>query len=238
MTARTAPKTILFVVSAANHWTLKDGTRHPTGYWGEELAVPHQVLREAGHRVVLATPQGKAPTLDAVSMSWKGGTLGKRHQVADELLSIKGELARPLPLENVRAEDYDAVFYPGGHGPLEDLSADAVSGRLLVDMQQAGKPVALVCHAPAALLAAPPVNGRWPFAGYRLTGFSNAEEALNGLASKAKWLLEDRLRELGADYVRGPLPTLPFVVRDRNLYTGQNPASSEGLARRLVEALA
>lgn len=232
-------KRILFVVSAADHWTLEDGTRRPTGYWGEELAIPHKIFSEAGFQVTLATPGGKAPTLDRVSMSWKAGTLKKRHEVADYLLSIKEQLEPPLPLETVRAEDYDLVFYPGGHGPMEDLSHDSFSGRLLTTVLHSGKPLALLCHAPAAMLAARNDDGSWPFAGYQLTGFSNTEERLNGLsvASRAKWLLEDRLRENGARYASGPLPMLPFVVHDRNLYTGQNPASSEKLARRLVEVL-
>lgn len=229
---------ILFVVSAADHWTLEDGTKHPTGYWGEELAIPHKIFSEAGYQVTLATPGGKAPTLDRVSMSWKAGTLKKRHEVADYLLSIREQLARPVPLETARAEDYALVFYPGGHGPMEDLSHDGVSGQLLTTVLHSGKPLALLCHAPAAMLAARNADGSWPFAGYRLTGFSNTEERLNGISvsSKARWLLEDRLRENGASYESG-FPMLPFVVSDRNLYTGQNPASSEKLARRLVEVL-
>lgn len=232
-----APKKVLFVVSAADHWTLKDGTKHPTGYWGEELAVPHRILSEAGHRITLATPGGVAPTLDKLSMSWKAGTLGKRHEVADYLLSIKADLENPTALESVNVDGFDLVFYPGGHGPMEDLARNETSGQLLTRALHSGKPLALLCHAPAALLAAREADGSWPFAGYRMTGFSNAEEGLNGFAGQARWLLEDRLVENGAQYQKGALPMLPFVTRDRNLYTGQNPASSERLARQLVEAL-
>lgn len=230
-------KNILFVVSAADHLTLKDGSKYPTGYWAEELAVPHKIFSEAGYRVTLATPAGRAPTLDRTSMSWKAGTLSKRHEIADYLLSIKAQLERPVPLETINPDDYALVFYPGGHGPMEDLVQDGISGELLTHFLHSGKPLGLVCHGPAALLAARNDDGSWPFAGYHLTGFSNTEERLNALAHKVKWLLEDRLRDQGAAYESGLLPMLPFVLRDRNVYTGQNPASSEPLARRLLDVL-
>lgn len=236
MTTPTNSKKILFVVSAAYFWTLKDGTRHPTGYWAEELAVPHQIFSEAGYQVTLATPAGGVPRLDRTSMSWKGGTLTKRHELADYLLSIKPQLQHPVPLETVNPEDYALVFYPGGHGPMEDLAHNETSGQLLTQMLHSGRPLALLCHAPAAMLAAKNPDGSWPFAGYHLTGFSNPEEWMSGLAHRAKWLLEDLLREQGAVYEKG-LPMLSHVVKDRNLYTGQNPASSEDLARKLVEEL-
>jgi putative intracellular protease/amidase len=121
---------------------------------------------------------------------------------------------------------------------MEDLAYDPVSGALLTRVLRSGKPLALLCHAPAATLAAENEDGTWPFAGYRMSGLSNTEEKLNSFGRKAPWFLEDRLREGGADYVKAPLPLLPFVVVDRNLYTGQNPTSSERLAKRLVGDLA
>ncbi|MEV6840533.1 type 1 glutamine amidotransferase domain-containing protein [Streptomyces sp. NPDC051133] len=228
---------VLFVVSAADHWTLNDGTKHPSGFWGEELAMPHKIFTEAGWHVTIATPGGTAPTLDRLSMSRTAGLPSKLREVARYLDSIQAALNRPEALENIDPDEFDLVFYPGGHGPMEDLAYDPGSGALLTRVLRSGKPLALLCHAPAATLAARDADGTWPFAGYRMTGLSNAEEKLNGFGRKAPWFLEDRLRDEGANYVKGRLPLLPFVVVDRNLYTGQNPTSSERLARRLVADL-
>ncbi|MET7640660.1 type 1 glutamine amidotransferase domain-containing protein [Streptomyces sp. NPDC005438] len=228
---------VLFVVSAADRWTLKDGEVHPSGYWGEELAMPHRAFRQAGWEITLATPGGRKPTLDQLSMSRTAGLPGKLREVARYLDSLQAELDSPRSLAEVDPDDYDLVFYPGGHGPMEDLAVDPVSGALLTRTLHSGKPLALLCHAPAATLAARDEDGSWPFDGYRMTGLSNLEEKLNSFGRKASWLLEDRLRENGADYRKGRLPLRPFVVVDRNLYTGQNPASSEALAQRLVEDL-
>ncbi|ROP55549.1 type 1 glutamine amidotransferase domain-containing protein [Streptomyces sp. PanSC9] len=230
--------TVLFVVSAADHWTLNDGTKHPSGFWGEELAMPHKIFDDAGWDITIATPRGKAPTLDRLSMSRTAGLPSKLREVARYLDSIQNQLGSPEALENVDPTQFDVVFYPGGHGPMEDLAHDPVSGALLTRVLRSGKPLALLCHAPAATLAAENEDGTWPFAGYRMTGLSNTEEKLNSFGRKAPWFLEDRLREEGADYVKARLPLLPFVVVDRNLYTGQNPTSSERLAKRLVTDLA
>ncbi|MFI8348109.1 type 1 glutamine amidotransferase domain-containing protein [Streptomyces sp. NPDC085596] len=228
---------VLFVVSAADHWTLDDGTNHPSGYWGEELAMPHKIFSEAGWEITIATPGGKPPTLDRLSMSRTAGLPGKLREVGRYLESIQPELDSPRPLDGVDPAEYDLVFYPGGHGPMEDLAYDEVSGALLTRVLRSGRPLALLCHAPAATLASRNADGSWPFAGYRMTGLSNTEEKLNSFGRKAPWLLEDRLRELGADYSKARLPLLPYVVVDRNLYTGQNPVSSERLAKRLVSDL-
>lgn len=230
--------TVLFVVSAADHWTLNDGTKHPSGFWGEELAMPHKIFSEAGWDITLATPGGKAPTLDRLSMSRTAGLPSKLREVARYLDTIQSLLDTPEALETIDPGDFDAVFYPGGHGPMEDLAYDPVSGALLTRVLHSGKPLALLCHAPAATLAARNADGTWPFSGYRMTGLSTTEEKLNSFGRKAPWFLEDRLREGGAEYVKARLPLLPFVVVDRNLYTGQNPTSSERLARRLVTDLA
>lgn len=131
---------------------------------------------------------------------------------------------------------FDLVFYSGGHGPMEDLAVDEVSGALLTRRLASGRPLALLCHAPAAALAARNPDGSWPFADYRMTGLSNREERLNPFAWKAKWLLEDRLKQAGADYSKG-LPLRPHIVRDRHLWTGQNPQSSHRLATRLIAEL-
>ncbi|MFG3429130.1 type 1 glutamine amidotransferase domain-containing protein [Streptomyces californicus] len=224
----------LFVVSAADRWTLRDGEAHPSGYWGEELAVPHKVFTEAGWDVTIATPGGKAPTLDRLSMSKTAGWPSKLREVAAYLDGIDAELRRPRVLAEIDPDEFDVVFYPGGHGPMEDLAVDPVSGALLTRFLASGKPLALLCHAPAAAFAARNEDGSWPFTGYRMTGLSNLEEKFNSFGRKAIWLLEDRLRESGAVYSKARLPLRPYVVVDRNLYTGQNPPSSESLAERVV----
>ncbi|MCX0242664.1 type 1 glutamine amidotransferase domain-containing protein [Streptomyces drozdowiczii] len=225
---------VLFVVSAADRWTLRDGEVHPSGFWGEELAMPHKIFSRAGWEITLATPGGKVPTLDRLSMSRTAGRPSKLREVAAYLEFIRGDLHNPRNLGDIDPDDFDVVFYPGGHGPMEDLSVDPVSGALLTRVLASGKPLALLCHAPAAAFAARGEDGSWPFAGYRMTGLSNLEEKFNSFGRKAVWLLEDRLRESGAAYSKALLPLRPYVVVDRNLYTGQNPSSSERLAERLV----
>ncbi|GAA3941981.1 type 1 glutamine amidotransferase domain-containing protein [Streptomyces gulbargensis] len=227
---------ILFVMSGADHWTLADGTRHPTGFWAEEAVAPYEAFTAAGHEIVVATPGGVVPTVDKASLAPEvnGGRQGA-DRVAAALDSMK-ELRRPLALEDVRLDDYAAVFYPGGHGPMEDLAVDATSGRLLVDVLRSGKPLAVVCHGPAALLAATTEDGANAFAGYRVTAFTNAEEAQGGLADRAKWLLETRLVDAGLE-VRTGEPWAPHVIEDRALLTGQNPASSAPLAAELLKKL-
>lgn len=230
---------ILMVLTGADSWTLKDGTKHPTGFWAEEAVVPYQALKAAGHEVAVATPGGVVPTPDAASVSAQSapgddGEDGAR-RMADALAAMT-ELRAPLVLADVSVEDYDAVLYPGGHGPMEDLAEDADSGRLLTAALASGKPLAVVCHGPAALLAAHDADGTSAFAGYRVAAFTNEEEIQGGLADKAKWLLEDRLAADGV-VVDKAAPWTPHVIVDRNLITGQNPMSSAPLAAELLKAL-
>jgi putative intracellular protease/amidase len=225
---------VLIVVSAADRWTLSDGTSHPSGYWAEELAEPHRIFAAAGWDITIATPGGVAPTVDGLSLGMAGGLPAKTRAVADYLRRHESALTHPKALGNVDPSDYDVVFYPGGHGPMEDLAVDADSGQILTAVLDSGRPLALLCHAPAATLAARREDGTWPFTGYRMTALSNTEERLNRFARKAKWLLQDRLIESGATYRKGRLPLRPFLQIDRNLYTGQNPASSAMLAHKLV----
>ncbi|PRY39906.1 type 1 glutamine amidotransferase domain-containing protein [Umezawaea tangerina] len=227
---------VLFVMTGVDYWTLKDGTRHPTGYWAEEFVAPYVALTGAGHEITVATPGAVVPTVDQASLTpdMAGG-----EEIAKELGAVIDsaiELAMPVELKDVRLADYAAVYYPGGHGPMEDLAVDADSGRLLVEALASGKPLAVVCHAPAALLATRDENGTSPFAGYQVTGFTNDEEAATGLAPKAKWLLEDELAKLGVRFSRGE-SWAPYTVVDRNLYTGQNPASAAKLAKELLAVL-
>ncbi|MGW1814313.1 type 1 glutamine amidotransferase domain-containing protein [Streptomyces sp. NPDC002125] len=228
---------VLFVLTGADHWTLNDGTTHPTGFWAEELAAPHRVFTQAGYDITVATPGGVAPTVDAASLAAEAnGGQEQADAIASYLASIDETLRIPARLEDTVPTSYDIVFYPGGHGPMEDLAVNEASGRLLTAALDSGTHVAVLCHAPAALLAARREDGSWPFAGYRLTGFSNAEETQAGFAAKAPWLLENRLVELGAQYSAAE-PWAVHTVHDRNLHTGQNPASSEQLAREIVAAL-
>ena len=153
-----------------------------------------------------------------------------------EALDAFTALREPVALENVELADYDAVFYPGGHGPMEDLSGNADSARLLTRALETGTPLGIVCHAPAALLATAGADGASPFSGFRLTGFSNTEEQQVGLADQAPWLLQNRLVALGTNYQEGD-PWEPHVVVDRTLHTGQNPASSAPLAEGMLDVL-
>ncbi|MFD9904850.1 type 1 glutamine amidotransferase domain-containing protein [Streptomyces sp. NPDC059063] len=227
---------ILYVMTGAEHWTLADGTKHPTGFWAEEAVAPYAAFRAAGHDIVVATPGGVVPTVDRASLAPEanGGQEGADRVTA--ALAAFTELTAPLRLEDVDPADYAAVFYPGGHGPMEDLAVDATSGELLTLALESGTPLAVVCHASAALLAATKDDGTNAFAGYRLTGFTNAEETQAGLADKAAWLLQDRLVAAGADFVAGE-PWASHVVVDRNLVTGQNPASSAAVAAELLKKL-
>ncbi|MYY06870.1 type 1 glutamine amidotransferase domain-containing protein [Streptomyces sp. ATexAB-D23] len=227
---------ILFVVTGADHWTLADGTEHPTGFWAEEIVAPYEAFEAAGHEIVVATPGGVVPTVDRGSLAPE---FNDGQENADRMAAaVAGmtELEHPLRVEDIDPADYAAVFYPGGHGPMEDLAVNADSGRLLNRALESGMPLGIVCHAPAAVLAATDDGGGHTFAGYRLTGFTNAEESQAGFADRAKWLLQDRLVEIGADFQEGE-PWAPHVVVDRNLVTGQNPASAGPLAGELLKRL-
>ncbi|HEX2142883.1 MAG TPA: type 1 glutamine amidotransferase domain-containing protein [Glycomyces sp.] len=225
---------ILFIMTGADEWTLADGSKHTTGYWAEEAVVPLEAFKAAGHEVTVATPGGVVPKPDASSLTddANGGAENGAH-VRDAVTTAR-EFAEPIALSQVDLDDYDAVYAPGGHGPMEDLSADADSGRLFAGALWSGKPVGLVCHGLAALLPANAADGVNAFAGYRITGFTNEEERLAGLADKAAWLLEDRLEAAGLDFSAGK-PFNSHVIVDRNLVTGQNPQSSAAAAQALTE---
>ncbi|MEV8414227.1 type 1 glutamine amidotransferase domain-containing protein [Streptomyces niveus] len=228
---------VLFIVSGATYWVLKDGTRYATGYWAEEFANPYKAITDAGHEVVVATPGGVTPTVDMMSLrpAMAGGEQGALELEA--IIRDAEAMRRPLKLSDVRLEDYDAVYLPGGHGPMSDLAFDADAGRLLTAQLASGRPLAIVCHAPAAMLATR-IHGESPFKGRKVTGFTNEEEDGVGLSSRATWLLEDDLKnKVGVEYSRGET-WKPYMVEDGNLVTGQNPASAEVLAERLLQILA
>lgn len=227
---------ILFVLTGADHWTLADGTKHPTGFWAEEAVAPYEAVKAAGHEVVVATPGGVVPSVDQGSLA---AELNGGQENADRIAAVLAamtELREPVRLADVDLDDYAAVFYPGGHGPMEDLAVDADSGRLLTLALESGKPLGVVCHGPAALLAATKADGTNTFAGYRVAAFTNAEETQAGFADQAQWLLQDRLTEAGVQVQVGE-PWVAKVVVDRNLITGQNPASAAPLAVELLKKL-
>lgn len=226
---------ILFVLTGASYWTLRDGTRHPTGYWAEEFAAPYSALSGAGHQIVVASPGGVVPHVDVVSLR---PSMAGSEQIALEqegILRSAEELRHPIELADARLEDYDAVYYPGGHGPMEDLWQDADSGRLLIAALASGKPLAIVCHAPVAIMATRRKGGS-PFVGYRVACYTNSEEDAVGLREKARWTVEDELIAMGLEFTRGE-DWKPYTVVDRNLYTGQNPASAAPLAQQILDAL-
>lgn len=227
---------ILFVMTGADEWTLADGTKHPTGFWAEEAVVPLEAFRAAGHQVTVATPGGVVPPVDAGSLAPEANGGAEQAAHLKDVVESAPEFAAPLVLADVNLDDYDAVYVPGGHGPMEDLAVDAASGRLLARAVTSGMPVGVVCHGPAALLPAFAEDGTNAFAGYRITAFTNDEERQAGNADKAKWLLQDRLTEAGLQVETGA-PWAPHIQTDRNVVTGQNPASSAPLAKELLTRL-
>jgi putative intracellular protease/amidase len=227
---------VLFVVTGATYLTLKDGTRYATGYWAEEFANPYKALTGAGHQVVVGTPNGVTPTVDMMSLrpAMAGGEQGALELEA--IIRSAEAMRRPLQLSDVRIEDYDAVYLPGGHGPMQDLWVDADAGRILTDQLASGRPLAIVCHGPAAMLATR-IHGVSPFKGYQVTCFTNEEEEAVGLAPRCQYLLETELKEkVGVAFSRGEI-WKPYMVEDRNLITGQNPQSAAVLGDRLLKIL-
>ncbi|RZU54170.1 putative intracellular protease/amidase [Krasilnikovia cinnamomea] len=225
------------VITGADSLTLADGTSHPTGYWAEEVVASHRALREAGIEVDIATPGGVRPTVDPISLDERGGVPeAAAAEFRAYLESLDDQLARPLVLAEVDAADYDGVYLPGGHGPMQDLARDADLGRLLTDTDRSGKIVAALCHGPAGLLSAVGADGAFAFAGRRLTVFTDEEEGQGGLKDASPYLVESRLRGLGAVVESGPAWSSTVVV-DRNVITGQNPQSSADTAHQVVKAL-
>jgi len=226
---------ILIVMSAAGVWERTDGSAYPTGYWAEELAAPHEKFVQAGYAVDFASPGGALQPLDRHSADPEIAGADCAHYVAHAEKALR-EFGPLLKLNEVDIGDYVAIVLPGGHGPVVDLYQDADLGRLLTAADAAGKLIGAVCHGPAGLLSAVDTEGRWLFAGRRMAAFTDEEERLFGTAEGAPWLLATRLRELGAVHVGGPAYQ-QFNVRDRNLFTGQNPASSARMAEDMIAAL-
>ncbi|APX74709.1 type 1 glutamine amidotransferase domain-containing protein [Achromobacter insolitus] len=222
---------ILIVLTS--HDTLGN-TGRKTGFWLEEFAAPYYAFVDAGAQVTLASPAGGQPPLDPKSDDPDAQTDDTRRFRQDK--DAQRQLAATLRLAQVQAADYDAVFYPGGHGPLWDLAEDPKSVALIETMLAAGKPVAAVCHAPGVLRHAMTADGKPLVQGRQVTGFSNAEEAAVQLSDVVPFLVEDELKRLGGQYTSGP-DWQPHVVSDGLLVTGQNPASSVGVANALLDRL-
>ena len=223
---------ILMVLTS--HDQLGD-TGKKTGFWLEEFAAPYYVLKDAGHAITLASPKGGQPPLDPKSDEEDAQTDATRRFKADT--ESQAELAATTKLAEIDASDFDAVFYPGGHGPLWDLAEDSDSKALIERTLADNKPVALVCHAPAVLKNVTAPDGSPLVKGRKVTGFTNEEEEAVGLTDVVPFLLEDELKRLGGDYSKGGT-FKPYVVTDGLLITGQNPPSSEPAAQGLLKALA
>lgn len=209
-------------------------TGRKTGFWLEEFAAPYYAFKDAGADIVLASPKGGQPPLDPKSNEPDAQTEATRRFQADE--PAKAALAKTLRLDTVSHDGFDAVFYPGGHGPLWDLAEDKHSIALIQATIAAGKPVALVCHAPGVLRHAKAADGKPLVDGKKVTGFTDSEEEAVGLTKVVPFLVEDELRRNGGVFTRGA-DWGPYVVRDGLLITGQNPASSAPAAESLLDRL-
>lgn len=209
-------------------------TGRKTGFWLEEFATPYYVFKDAGAEITLASPAGGQPPLDPKSGEPDSLTDATRRFEADA--EAQAALANTVKLSGIKADEYDALFYPGGHGPLWDLAEDSHSIDLIESMYVSGKPVAAVCHAPGVLKDVTLADGSALVNGKSLTGFSNSEEAAVQLTDVVPFLLEDVLQEKGASYSSAD-DWQVYTVSDGNLITGQNPASSEQVAQAVLEKL-
>lgn len=222
---------VLFVLTS--HDKLGD-TGEKTGFWVEEFAAPYYVFADHNVEVTLASPKGGQPPVDPKSALPDFQTAATKRFDSDS--ALKDKLSNTLKLSEVSADEYDAIFYPGGHGPLWDLAQDKNSIALIEAFANQGKPVSAVCHAPAVLLNAKRGDNIPLIKGKRVTGFSNSEEAAVGLTDVVPFLLEDELKDKGGEYSQGD-DWSPYCITDGLLVTGQNPASSEAVAEVVLSML-
>jgi putative intracellular protease/amidase len=211
---------ILFVVTS--HSELGN-TGKKTGLWIEEFAAPYYKFRDLGKQIVIASPKGGQAPIDPKSDLPENQTEATKRYHSDK--ETQDRLSNTVKLSTVSAGDFDAIFYPGGHGPMWDLAEDKDSAKLIESFYYSGKPVTLVCHAPVALKNARTPEGLWLIEGKRVTAFTNTEEETAELTHVVPFLLEDMLKERGAHFEKGE-DWRPFVTREGLLITGQNPASS------------
>ncbi|KIQ25131.1 dimethylallyltransferase [Flavobacterium sp. MEB061] len=223
-------KKVLFVVTSNDKL---GNTGEKTGFWSEEFAAPYYELLDKGVEITIASPLGGQPPIDPKSADPSSATEDTKRFDADKTLQEK--LKNTHKLSTINQKDYDAVFYPGGHGPLWDLVEDKSSIALIESFYTHKKPVAFVCHAPAVLKNVK-VNGEFLVKGKKVTGFTNEEEEAVGLTKVVPFLLEDALTQNGAKFSKGP-NWAPYSVEDGLLITGQNPASSKLVAGKLLEKL-
>jgi len=209
-------------------------TGEKTGFWIEEFATPYYVLADAGADITIASPNGGQPPVDPKSELADARTPSTDRFFKDDILIDK--VAYSLKLSDIKQADYDAVFYPGGHGPLWDLATDKTSIKLIEDFYNNQKPIAFVCHAPAALINTKAENGESLIKDKHLTSFSNTEEEAVQLTKVVPFLLEDELKKQGAHYTKGN-DWSSYIQQDGLLITGQNPASSEAVAKLLLKTL-
>ncbi len=208
-------------------------TGEKTGFWLEEFAAPYYAFKDADFEVTLASPKGGQPPLDPKSDDAAAQTEATHRFKTDE--PAKAALAKTVKLANLKAEDFDAIFFAGGHGPLWDLSDDKTSIALIESFWTARKPVSAVCHAPGVLRHAM-IDGAPLVKGRKVTGFSNTEEAAVKLTDVVPFLVEDELKRLGGLYEKGP-DWSSFTQTDGKLITGQNPASSVAVANAVIGML-
>jgi len=221
------------LVVLTSHSELGD-TGEKTGFWLEEFASPYYVFKDANADITLASPAGGQPPLDPKSDQPDSQTESTERFKNDQ--EAQNLLANTVRLEDVSADDFDAIFYPGGHGPMWDLAESKTSIQLIEAMYAQNKPVAAVCHAPAVLRHAKMKDGTPLVSGKSVTGFSNSEESAVGLKDIVPFLLEDELRANGGKYSKSD-DWNPHAVTDGHLITGQNPASSESVAKAVLDQL-
>jgi len=209
-------------------------TGKKTGFWIEEFAAPYYTMANAGVDITIASPKGGQPPIDPKSDEPENQTPATERFHTDA--ALKEKLSQSIVLSTVKESDYDAVFYPGGHGPLWDLANDSDSISLIETFHKNKKPVALVCHAPGALIHVKDENGDPLVKGKDVTGFSNTEEDAVQLTDVVPFLLEDEMVKLGANYSKGA-DWGSYVKKDGLLITGQNPGSSEETAKLLLKTL-
>lgn len=222
---------VLFVLTS--HDELGD-TGEKTGFWVEEFAGPYYTLKDKGVNITLATPKGGKAPIDPRSDDESAATESTKRFDKDQ--EAQDRINNTAKLETIDAADYDAVFYPGGHGPLWDLSKDKTSIKLIETFNEQKKPIAFVCHAPAALKNVKGTDGNPLVKGKKVTGFTNTEEEAVELTDVVPFLVEDMLKENGGIYSKGD-DWAEYVLQDGNLITGQNPASSKLVAEKLFDAV-
>ena len=230
---------IAIIMTGSDVWTMKDGTPHPTGFWAEEFVKPHRTFTDAGLDITLSTPQGRTPTVDPLSYdpAFNNNDQSVVDSYREYLAGVRDRLDNTTPIADLDPARLDVVFVVGGHGPMQDLAVDPdLSGLFNAMLDDPDKVLAAVCHGPASFLSAHRPDGTWLLRGRQLTGFSNQEETMAGFAGNAPWLLEDRLRLAGAEYVAGPAYQ-PHAVTDGNLVTGQQNYSAQVTADAIMKVL-